>query len=615
MPLPPNYNGTQFNYNIRTIDLAPIEPSIREGEFLIPSLYGTDAAIPIWKYAPINNTVPYILGSHIIPTILTCDEGQWSASPSVRFTYQWKADGIDLVGETNRKIIIEGETLDGKDISCTVTGFNLLGSVTVNSSNSINVSYIRPTEVRDYNEYVILGLPTDTIINSFNLYSYVIYGIPQEPESVIYSTYAYVINIPEILDNINIINPSAETNDTSGWVIEYGSLNINTPTKTTMDGGTKAFNGGSNSFTKAYQIIEIPSTYDTLKSLGQLNITLSWNSNITSTPIDTVTMDLIFLDKNSKPIYRFKDFPELYSPDIYFHINFVQNIPVPVNAKYIKIYQIYYDFSGDVNITSCIDNIKGYYTKTSPFASGEEPQARVFTDPYYDKVVTLLNFNTDNPLIDSSIYEHDFSYRDNYAGYITTTSSENMTVTNNALAFNIYYAGYDYIHLKLPLTKNLDFNSKDFTIEGWAKLTTDITTNTNTFDSRRFFIGKLNTNLQNYIWSLGLFGISKVVSFYLVKNNIITEYKGTTGIPLNTPFHFAFTRTGTTLRVFINGVMEITVEIPSGSLFDDTKPLIIGSGSYNSFWRGYMSSIRITNGISRYNTDNSFTLPTQPYSL
>ena len=47
MPWPNPYNGGQDNDLTRSIDNVHIEPSIREGLFLVSSLYGKDASRPL----------------------------------------------------------------------------------------------------------------------------------------------------------------------------------------------------------------------------------------------------------------------------------------------------------------------------------------------------------------------------------------------------------------------------------------------------------------------------------------------------------------------------------------------------------------------------------------
>ena len=76
--------------------------------------------------------------------------------------------------------------------------------------------------------------------------------------------------------------------------------------------------------------------------------------------------------------------------------------------------------------------------------------------------------------------------------------------------------------------------------------------------------------------------------------------------------HLAITRSGTTLRGFVDGT-QIGSDITSSLSFDayNTDPLRIGFGNDgrgNFYWDGYMSDIRITKGLARYTAN--FTPPT-----
>ena len=100
-------------------------------------------------------------------------------------------------------------------------------------------------------------------------------------------------------------------------------------------------------------------------------------------------------------------------------------------------------------------------------------------------------------------------------------------------------------------------------------------------------------------------------------NGQITVYCGSisnfastsTGLNNNAWHHIAFTRSGTTVRLFIDGKLENTTTA-SGTI---TTPgtVIIGSSYYaNRDFLGYISGLRIVNGSAVYTS--AFTLPTAP---
>ena len=86
----------------------------------------------------------------------------------------------------------------------------------------------------------------------------------------------------------------------------------------------------------------------------------------------------------------------------------------------------------------------------------------------------------------------------------------------------------------------------------------------------------------------------------------------------NTWYHIAVTRSGTTFRSFVNGVVEKTFTSISGAIyFDPTIPYNIGRSAYDPggyfHYNGYMDDFRVTRGYARYTTN--FTPPTSALPL
>ena len=78
--------------------------------------------------APVDEFPPKISGKDVVGSILTViDNGQWSGNLPLTYSYQWKRNGIDIIGETNIAYTIVLADL-GLDIYCEVTATNVLGS-------------------------------------------------------------------------------------------------------------------------------------------------------------------------------------------------------------------------------------------------------------------------------------------------------------------------------------------------------------------------------------------------------------------------------------------------------------------------------------------------------
>jgi hypothetical protein len=87
------------------------------------------------KFEPLSNlTAPKIDGKDIVNAKLTViDNGTWAGTIPITFTYQWKRNGIDIIGETSNIYTTVLADL-GKTITCLVTATNILGSASAQSN-------------------------------------------------------------------------------------------------------------------------------------------------------------------------------------------------------------------------------------------------------------------------------------------------------------------------------------------------------------------------------------------------------------------------------------------------------------------------------------------------
>ena len=100
---------------------------------------------------------------------------------------------------------------------------------------------------------------------------------------------------------------------------------------------------------------------------------------------------------------------------------------------------------------------------------------------------------------------------------------------------------------------------------------------------------------------------SNLVNFY--SNNGAVLMTGTTALSVNTWYHIAVTRAGSTWRLFVNGTQEAT-STAAGS--DEATSLLMGSRSGILEMTGWLDEIRISKGAARW-VDN-FTPPTSAYA-
>jgi hypothetical protein len=149
-------------------------------------------------------------------------------------------------------------------------------------------------------------------------------------------------------------------------------------------------------------------------------------------------------------------------------------------------------------------------------------------------------------------------------------------------------------YAKVDSQPDFNFGTDNFCLEAWVYRTTSGTYRT-IFDTRTSA-----TEVAIFL------GINTINALYCYINGSIVM-SGSTVIPLNTWAHVALARSGTSLKMFLNGVQE-------GTTYTDTntytqKPLNIGadySGSYA--FTGYIDDVRISKGVARYTSN--FTAPT-----
>lgn len=149
----------------------------------------------------------------------------------------------------------------------------------------------------------------------------------------------------------------------------------------------------------------------------------------------------------------------------------------------------------------------------------------------------------------------------------------------------------------------------DFTLEGWI--------NPAQVNGLRPLV---------YQWSqvpgyggYGLSLVNGVLHFYLGSYSEITQLMAGGSVTPNTWTHIAVTRKDSTFRIFVNGtqVASAVFNVPGRAL---TVPVALGNyyNRTNTFgvtdflaYSGYMDEVRITSGLSRYNSN--FTVSAYPF--
>jgi hypothetical protein len=200
------------------------------------------------------------------------------------------------------------------------------------------------------------------------------------------------------------------------------------------------------------------------------------------------------------------------------------------------------------------------------------------------------------------------------------SSTNNFTITRNGNTTQGTFSpfsqtGWSVNHgvnnyWQAPASTNWDITGAAFTVEMWVYLTSF------TGDSNQgvFFVGNYTGSGGASGWSLGAtFGASPVLNFSYWNGAGGTGINSTGVIPLNAWTHVAFTRSGSTLFFYINGISVGTAAAPSIAAGDKlTSGAYVQNFTYPSWVYGSISNLRIIKGTALYSGTGSFTPPTGP---
>ena len=96
--------------------------------------------------------------------------------------------------------------------------------------------------------------------------------------------------------------------------------------------------------------------------------------------------------------------------------------------------------------------------------------------------------------------------------------------------------------------------------------------------------------------------------------NAAVQITGTTVASVGTWYHVAVCRSGTSTRLFVNGVQEGSTYSDTTSYIAATNRPVIGGDGFSigsNLWNGYIDDLRITKGVARYTSN--FSVPTAEF--
>jgi hypothetical protein len=256
-----------------------------------------------------------------------------------------------------------------------------------------------------------------------------------------------------------------------------------------------------------------------------------------------------------------------------------RNLDIGVDAQYLTGY------IDDLRIT------KGYARYTANFTppTYEDP---IVTGTQYD-----YNYAQVSLLLNGDGTNGSTTFTDLSSSPKTITNNGSVTVNTSVKKFgtgSIYFNTNSY--LRFPVVPDFNLSTNDFTYECWYYPVSRPTTYPNIW-SFGFSLCDRHANAPSN-FSLYMLGWSGIVA-------------GSVTVANNTWYHLAVTRTGNTIKLYVNGTLDITASysgvVDSGSYGNNYG--IIGSDGTN-YINAYIDDFRITKGLARY-TQN-FTPPTAP---
>lgn len=250
-----------------------------QSAILGPGAYRITAdAAPIFYRDPIISG-PFVLGELVAPPLLTCEANSFTSSPRATIIYQWKRDGVDIVGATSityttvfddigttstcevtitnpsgsdtrisNGIVITAQipTILGELDAMMLTGMSDPGRATVSTGEICIISGVEHFMKIDINEadvYITMGIPNlvKLDINEADLYAVTGSAAPSKIDILEADAYgltgfvsvdkidvdeadAYAMWVPINLDNLVVLNGDAENANMSDWTMDIGNV-------------------------------------------------------------------------------------------------------------------------------------------------------------------------------------------------------------------------------------------------------------------------------------------------------------------------------------------------------------------------------------------------------
>jgi len=221
----------------------------------------------------------------------------------------------------------------------------------------------------------------------------------------------------------------------------------------------------------------------------------------------------------------------------------------------------------------------------------------------FNKVSLLLPFDGSDTATSTSD-ESDNSHTITFAGTAQLDTAQKKFGTASLLLDG------DSDYIQVADHDSFDFDAGNFTAECWIRFAA--------LGNNTIFSHWANGTASSMSYYLTYFNSSGILRLgYYLGSNLDTSYSWSPST--GTWYHIALERSGTTLKVYIDGTSVISVSASTTALRDSEDPFRVGvfndastgSPSLDWYFNGHIDDLRITKGLARYGTN--FTPPTSAH--
>jgi hypothetical protein len=166
-------------------------------------------------------------------------------------------------------------------------------------------------------------------------------------------------------------------------------------------------------------------------------------------------------------------------------------------------------------------------------------------------------------------------------------------------------------YLTAPASANFSLTG-DFTVECWVWIDSTITSTSPDGNKSVALFSGFGASGGTATFSVNGSTTVAGIGFGIYQDSPSVAFNQTVSVPLNAWNHVAFTRSGTTVYGFLNGV-RYTLGTSSATIISSASPVAVGRNqntSYFGYCKGYISNARVVKGTAVYTSN--FTPPTSP---